>query len=91
MVYQALSSYGKSLNPIRGFMLWTLRQLCASEETLPKSCVLPIEFETTDPHHAAGGFADVWKDTYEGRDLAFKTLRSCAQADEATRLRRKVR
>lgn len=72
-------------------MLWTLRLLCASQETLPQSCTLPIEFKSTDPHHAAGGFADVWKGTYDGRDVAFKTLRSCAQADDATRLRLKVR
>lgn len=89
MLFQALKSYGNPLN-LRGYILWTLRQLCASQETLPESCILPIEFKTSAPHHAAGGFADVWKSRYEGRDVAFKTLRSCAKADDATLLRRKV-
>lgn len=58
---------------------------------MPKSYILPIKFETTDPHHAAGGFADVWRGSYDGRDLAFKTLRSCVQAEGTARRRRKVR
>ena len=72
-------------------MLFILRQLCASQETLPRSCILQFEFETTDPHQAAGGFADVWKGTYGEKAVAFKTLRSCTQADDAARTRRRVR
>jgi hypothetical protein len=72
-------------------MLRTLYQLCSSQETLPKPCILPIELETTDPPHAKGGFADVWKVTHDGRDLAFKVLRLPAQVDGAALLRFKVR
>ncbi|KAF9792050.1 kinase-like domain-containing protein [Thelephora terrestris] len=87
----ALKSHENTLNLNKGYVLWTLRQLCASQETLPRSCILPIEFKTSDPHHAAGGFADVWKGTYEGIDVAFKTLRRSTQVDDATRLKRKRR
>lgn len=72
-------------------MLWTLRQLCATQETLPKSCILPIDFKPSDSNHAAGGFADVWKGVYEEKDVAFKSLRWSAQADDKARLKRKVR
>jgi serine/threonine protein kinase len=88
VVYQALKSHGIPLN--KGCVLWTLRQLCACQETLPESCVLPIEFKPSDPHHAAGGFADVWKGIYDGRDVAFKSIRASAQSDGAARLKRKV-
>lgn len=90
MIYQGFKSQENPLNLNKGYLLWTLRQLCASRETLPKSCILPIEFKTSDPHHAAGGFADVWKGTYEGGDVAYKTLRRSTQVDDATRLKRKV-
>ena len=88
VVYQALKSRGIRLN--KGYILWTLRQLCACQETLPESHVLPIEFKSTDPHHAAGGFADVWKGTYEGREVAFKCIRGSTLSDNAARLKRKV-
>lgn len=70
--------------------MWTLRQLCACRETLPKSCVLPIEFKSSDPHHAAGGFADVWKGTHDGKEVAFKSIRGSSLSDDAARLKRKV-
>lgn len=60
-------------------------------ETLPKSCVLPIDFKSSDPHHAAGGFADVWKGTYDGKEVAFKSIRGSTLTDDAARLKRKVR
>jgi hypothetical protein len=88
MVFQALKSHGIPLN--KGCILWTLRQLCACQETLPKSCVLPIEFKSSDPHNAAGGFADVWKGIYNGREVAFKTIRGSTMSDDAARLKRKV-
>lgn len=89
MIFQkALKSHGV---PKKGCILWTLRQLCAYQETLPKSCVLPIEFKSSDPHHAAGGFADVWKGNYNGREVAFKSIRGSTLSDDAARLKRKVR
>ncbi|KAF9647564.1 kinase-like protein [Thelephora ganbajun] len=85
----ALKSRGIPLN--KGSILWTLRQLCACRETLPRSCVLQIEFKTSDPHHAAGGFADVWKGSYDGREVAFKSIRGSTQTDDVARLKRKRR
>ena len=89
VAYQALKSHGIRID--KGCVLWTLRQLCAYKETLPESYVLPIEFKSTNPHHAAGGFADVWKGTYKEREVAFKSIRGSALSDDAARLRRKVR
>lgn len=91
MICQALRTHKNTFNLNKGYVLWTLLQLCDSQETLPESCILPIGFKTLELHHAAGGFADVWKNTYEGRDLAFKALRRSPQVDDATRLKRKVR
>ena len=71
-------------------MLWALRRLCAQEETLPDSYILPIDFKATGAHHAAGGFADVWKGVYKGTEVAFKCLRGNTQSDDETRLKRKV-
>jgi hypothetical protein len=89
VAYQALKSHGIRLN--KGCVLWTLRQLCACNETLPESCVLPIEFKSTDPHHASGGFADVWKGTYREREVAFKSIRGSTLSNDAARLKLRVR
>lgn len=88
MAVQGLRSHGIPLN--KGCVLWTLRQLCACQETLPSSCVLQIEFKTSDPHHAAGGFADVWRGVYQGKEVAFKSIRGSTLANDAERLKRKV-
>lgn len=90
VVVQALKSCGFPLN--KGHVLWTLRQLCACQGTLPKSCVLQVEFKPAGPHHAAGGFADVWKGSYNGMEVAFKSIRENVQGgDHAVRLKRMVR
>ena len=91
MFPQALKSREIPPNLNKGCILWTLRQLCACVETLPKSCVLQVEFNPTDPHNAAGGFADVWKGMYNDKEVAFKSIRGSIQAEDAVRLRRKVR
>ena len=89
MAYQALKSNKIRLN--KSHLLSTLRQLCAFREILPKSCVLPIEYKPSGAHHAAGGFADVWKGTHEGKEVAFKSLRGSTLSDDTTRSKRKVR
>lgn len=87
--FQALNSQGIPLN--KGCTLWALRQLCACKETLPESCILPINFKPTEPHHATGGFADVWRGTYKGKEVAFKSIRGSSVSDDAARLKRKVK
>ena len=89
VVHQALRSNGIRLN--KGCVLWNLRQLYACRETLLECYVLPIEFSSAGPHHAAGGFADVWKGSYEGREVAFKSIRGTTLSDDTARLKRKVR
>ena len=90
MFFQTLKSREIPPNLNKGCVLWTLRQLCACLETLPKSCVLQVEFNPTDPYSAAGGFADVWKGMYNGKEVAFKSIRGSTLAEDAVRLRRKV-
>ena len=87
-VFQALKSRGIPLN--KGYILWTLRQLCACQEVLPKSYILPVDFKPSDPHYAAGGFADIWKGTYNGGEVAFKSIRGSTGSDNLARLRRKA-
>lgn len=89
MIRQALKSREISIN--KGPILWTLRQLCACLETLPGSCVLPIDFKPSGQYHAAGGFAEVWRGSHGGREVAFKSIRASTQTDELARLKRKVR
>ena len=89
VIHQALKSREIPLN--KGCILWTLRQLCAGQVSLPESCVLPIDFKSTDSHHAAGGFADVWKGAYEGREVAFKSIRRSALPDDTARSKLKVK
>ena len=89
VIFQCLKFHG--IPPDKGCVLRTLRQLCACQETLPKSCVLQAEFKPTVPCHAAGGFADVWKGTYNEVEMAFKSIRGSAQTDDTVRLKRKVR
>jgi len=83
-----LKSDGIPLN--KGYVLWTLRQLSAYLETLPKSYILPIEFETSDTRNAKGGFADVWEGDYNGRKVAYKSIRWDTLPYRA-RLKRKVK
>ena len=88
-VLQVLGS--REIPVSKGCVLWTLRQLCACLETLPKSYLLKIYFKPTDPYHMEEGFADVWRGVHNGSEVAFKSIRGSIQADEAARLRLKVR
>jgi hypothetical protein len=82
-------SWNSSLN--KGCVLWTLRQLCACLETLPSPASSRLSSSLPIRYHAAGGFADVWKGTYDGREVAFKSIRGSTLSDDAARLKRKVR
>lgn len=88
MSYQALESHRIPLN--KGRTLWTLQHLCGNLRVLPKSYVLPIEFKSPDPHQAAGGFADIRKGIYNGKEVAFKSIRESTTTDDAARLKHRV-
>ena len=88
MIHQALKS--REIPIHKGCILWTLRQLCACLETLPRSCVLPIDFKPSGQYHTAGGLAEVWRGSHGGSEVAFKSIRASTQTDELARLRRKV-
>ncbi|KAF9647912.1 kinase-like protein [Thelephora ganbajun] len=72
----------------KGRAFSVLRRLCANLETLPKSCILQIKFKPDFPRYAVGEFADVWKGTYDGREVVFKSIR-VGVVDEETRKRKR--
>ncbi|OCH87497.1 kinase-like protein [Obba rivulosa] len=54
-----------------------LRTLCGKNEICPSSFTLPEKFlqKHSDRPIASGGFADVWRGTYQGKDVAIKVWR----------------
>ncbi|EMD37239.1 hypothetical protein CERSUDRAFT_123937 [Gelatoporia subvermispora B] len=54
-----------------------LRDLCGKHHIFPTSCILPYpRFRLLEDHPVAGGgFADVWKGVYQGKEVALKVPR----------------
>ena len=50
-------------------------KICGRESLLPNSLPIPICYDPMKIPQYAGGFADVWKGKYNGRDVAVKVLR----------------
>jgi len=59
----------------REHCLRTLCKLCGRHALLPTTLKTPISFERTGDALYRGGFADVWKGEYRGRDVAVKVIR----------------
>lgn len=62
-----------------------LRKLCRMHLMLPGSFMLPLDREFTmqlrnEEPYRCGGFADVWKVTYHGQDVAYKVIRASTGA-----------
>ena len=53
----------------------------ASKVILPKSLAIPLCYDPTEYPLCHGGFADVWKGQYNGRDVAAKVLRIYLTSD----------
>ena len=53
------------------------RKLCGHKGVVPASYIIPKERISIVGEHAVayGGFGDVWRGTYSGRDVAIKALR----------------
>ena len=48
---------------------------------LPRTLEVELCYNPADVAHCRGGFADVWKGTYHGREVAIKVLRVYATSD----------
>ena len=59
----------------------SLYKICARHSLLPRSLQVELCHNPADIAHARGGFADVWKSEYCGRDVAVKVLRVCVSSD----------
>ncbi|KAF9642512.1 kinase-like protein [Thelephora ganbajun] len=60
---------------IRRNCLGYLARICDHRALLPKSLHIPLRYDLLRPPSYTGGFAEVWKGEYNGREVAIKTLR----------------
>ena len=67
--------------------------MCANYATLPGSLRIDLPFDPAGAPHYRGGFADVWKVEYPGKEVAAKVLRVYATSDlqKITRVSRQPR
>jgi len=78
--YQALDR--PDLSPrTRENCLRSLRKICGRHALLPTTLKTPISVERTGDVMFRGGFADVWKGEYCGRDVAIKALRIYSESE----------
>ena len=59
----------------------TLYKICGRQAILPKQLAIPLCYNPTEIPLCKGGFADVWKGQYNGRDVASKVLRVYQTSD----------
>ena len=64
-----------------------LRKLCGRIGHLPNSYLLSHKFDTSGIPHASGGFSDVWKGSFKGKNVAVKSLR-ITESDDKNRIRK---
>ena len=54
--------------------LHTLSKICGCHGLLPGSVKIPFDYNPSDTPLYHGGFANVWKGGYQGREVAVKVL-----------------
>jgi hypothetical protein len=59
---------------LRKRCLNTLCKICGRQALLPRSVQIPLCYDRSHTPLYRGGFADVWKGSYEGREVAVKVL-----------------
>ena len=67
--------------------LRVLRELCGRVGHLPISYLLSHKFDLSGVPHASGGFSDVRKGTFKGKDVAVESLR-VSELDDKIRIRK---
>ena len=60
-----------------------LYRTCGRHALLPKAMEIPICYDPTGNALYSGGYADVWKGQYRGRDVAVKVIRTFSNSDLA--------
>ena len=65
----------------RNQCLRPLYRTCGRYALLPKTMEIPICYDRTGDALYSGGYADVWKGQYLGRDVAVKVIRTYSSSD----------
>ena len=55
--------------------------MCDQHALLPRALKIPVRYDHTRDALFRGGFADVWKGEYGGREVAVKVLRTYSNSD----------
>jgi hypothetical protein len=66
---------------IRKMCLRSLYRMCGHHALLPRTLKIPVCYDRTGTALYRGGFADVWKGQYCGRDVAVKVIRTYSNDD----------
>ncbi|KAF9644146.1 kinase-like protein [Thelephora ganbajun] len=72
---------GQDLLRTRGKCLRSLYKACAHHGLLPKAMQISVCYDRTAFALYSGGYGDVWKGIYCGRDVAIKVLRTYSDRD----------
>ncbi|KAF9646790.1 kinase-like protein [Thelephora ganbajun] len=70
-----------SVPSLRTQCLSALCRICGRQAVLPRSVQIPLCFDQTDMPLYEGGFANVWKGQYQGREVAVKVLKVYMTSD----------
>ncbi|KAF9645415.1 kinase-like protein [Thelephora ganbajun] len=66
---------------VRRKCLRPLYRICGHQVLLPTSLAVPLCYNPTENPMCRGGFADVWKTQYHGREVAAKVLRTSQRSN----------
>jgi len=61
--------------------LSTLCNICGCHGLLPRSVQIPLSYDPTGTPLDRGGFSEVWKSEYQGREVAVKVLKVYQTSD----------
>ena len=78
--YQALETLELSLR-IRNRCLKALYKICEHYAILPKSLQIPLCYDRLGFPMYQGGYADVWKGSHCGKNVAVKVIRTPSRCD----------
>jgi len=71
----------------RGKFLHAVYKTCGRQALVPRSLEIPLCYDPNEKPAYHGGFADLWKGQYRGKEVAAKVLR-LRPTDDLERVRR---